>query len=528
MFQVFRKVGATGPAISALSGTALVAQADGAPVTQIDNITPRFDKSRMAGLTLQSNWRTDAGTLTSTLAYRNAVFKRSFDVDNGPADIFNDPRDGERYDTLTAELRFRTQTASLDNLFGLFANHEAIKSRDSYAGGGAFAAYVNLLAGGAIPAITGLSAAASYPPGAGADDVFRQSESDFAAFYHGIWKATDRLSLTAGLRVDHVAKSLTANIATNNPGCAAALTRFGNALAGVPASLQGIACIPNIDPRYNGAYETSMSETALSGTVAALFRLSDTASLYASYNRGYKPGGYQLDRSGMAPLAPNLAQLGFQSERADAFEVGAKTSLLDGALNASLALFDTKLGNYQFSYFTGFNRRTDNVPELSTRGVELEASYRPARHFNAGMSAIYQDAVFGDTGFPAALAQIQGTTAPIAPRWIVTANAAYLHTIPDSDLDLSAALDMRWQSKSNVGASASLSPDFMQDAYAVFGGRLVLASTDGAWDIALWSRNLFDQKAWTIESNTTFQPGSITGFVIEPRSFGVSLSLHRL
>jgi len=84
---------------------------------------------------------------------------------------------------------------------------------------------------------------------------------------------------------------------------------------------------------------------------------------------------------------------------------------------------------------------------------------------------------------------------------------------------------MRWQSKSNVGASASPSPNFLQAAYAVVDARLGTEARDRNWKLEFWARNLFNQRSWSILNNTTLQPGSISGFVTDPRSMGVTGTL---
>ena len=85
-------------------------------------------------------------------------------------------------------------------------------------------------------------------------------------------------------------------------------------------------------------------------------------------------------------------------------------------------------------------------------------------------------------------------------------------------------IDVRWQSKAYVGASAVPTGNFNQDAYALVGARLGAQTLDGHYKLEVWARNLFDQRSWSVLNNTTLQPGSISGFVIDPRSFGVTLT----
>ena len=522
---VYRVVGPTGALITRLSGLPLIASFHAHDLAQIDAAAPRFEFSDSAGVSAETNWRTGVGRVTAITSYRSSTLRRSYDLDNSPADIANDPRDGERYSMSTGEVRLQGVRGPVDYLFGAYLGRGLIVSRDSYTAGRDFDPYINALAGGAIPAMTGLPAGANFPSGSGVLDVYRQRATSFALFTHQIVSLNDWLSLALGLRYTRETKSLAASITTNNPGCANALAIHGRSLSGVPAALQGLVCGPNLDPRYDGNYATDRAEENLSGTAAINGKLSESLNAYLTYGRGYKGGGYELDRSGMNPISPSLDQGSFREETTDSFEGGLREVSTDGIWRASAALFHTSFNDYQFSYFTGFNRRTRNVPKLVTKGAEVEAAYRLLDPVELSVSGVYQEAIFGDAGFPRGLTQLQGSTAPIAPRWVVVGAASY--QLPFDSLGITgfANVDMRWQSKSNVGASATPSPNFLQAAYAVVDARLGTEARDRNWKIELWARNLFNQRSWSILNNTTLQPGSISGFVTDPRSMGVTGTL---
>jgi iron complex outermembrane recepter protein len=263
--------------------------------------------------------------------------------------------------------------------------------------------------------------------------------------------------------------------------------------------------------------------TPKKGSSAASERFFESWNAYVSYSRGYKGGGFQLDRSGMDSLSPSLSQLAFEHETADSFEGGIKGADPNGRWRTSTAVFYTRFSNYQFSYFTGYNRRTRNVPELVTKGVETENAYRPFRPLELSFSGIYQEVVFGDSGFPEGLTPLQGTTAPIAPRWVLVGAASYEQALDGLGVTAFGNVDIRWQSKSNVGASATPSPAFAQDPYAVVGARIGVETAARNWKVELWVRNLFNQRAWSLLNSTTLQPGSISGFVTDPRSWGITV-----
>jgi iron complex outermembrane receptor protein len=522
---VYRVVGPTGAMITQVSGVPLIASFHAADLAQIDAAAPRFETDDSAGVSAEINWQTGPGHLTAIASYRSAQALRNYDVDNGPASIANDPRDGERYALATLEVRFQGKMDRFDYLFGAFARRGLIVSRDSYTFGPDFDPYAMLLGKGHVPFFTGLPPGSNFPAGDGVFDVYRQHETTYAFFTHHVIALDDSLSLAVGARYTGETKSLDASITTDNPACSAALALHGQTLSGVPASMQNLICIPNLDPRYNGNYSADAGEGNWSGTASLTERLNETLSVYAGFSRGYKGGGFQLDRSGMDPLAPGLSQVMFHQETADSFEAGLREISTDGVWRASTTLFHTSFNNYQFSYFTGLNRHTKNVPKLVTKGVEAEAGYRPLEELEVSVSGIYQEAVFGDSGFPADLTQIQSTTAPVAPRWIFVGAASYHRPLPGLGVTGFGDINVRWQSKSNVGASAAPSPSFIQDAYAVVGARIGAEAPDKNWRVEVWARNLFNQRAWSILNSTTLQPGSISGFVIDPRSAGITATL---
>jgi outer membrane receptor protein involved in Fe transport len=522
---VYRIVGPTGAMVDAISGVPLKASFHATDLAQIDAAAPRFETSDSAGVSAEVNWQTGPGRFTAIASYRSANARRNYDVDNSPANIANDPRDGESYGLGTLELRFQGKVDRFDYLFGAFAKRGRIVSRDSYTVGPDYEPYTNALGGGNIPALTGLPEGSNDPAGSGVFDVYRQRESGYAFFTHEVIALTDSLSLALGARYTAETKSLDAAITTNNPGCASAVALHGAALSGVPLGLQGLICIPNLDPRYDGNYTSGTGEGNWSGTASLTQRLNPLLSAYAEFSRGYKAGGFQLDRSGMSPLSPSLSELMFHQETADSIEAGLHAMSLDDRWGASAALFHTSFNNYQFSYFTGLNRHTRNVPRLVTKGVEVEGAYRPLEDLEFSVSGIYQEAIFGASGFPSDLTQLESTTAPIAPRWVLVGAASYRRSFAGLGVTGFGGFDVRWQSKANVGVSATPTPDFLQDAYAVFGARIGVESPDRNWRVEVWARNLFDQRAWSILNSTTLQPGSISGFVIDPRSTGVTATL---
>ena len=167
----------------------------------------------------------------------------------------------------------------------------------------------------------------------------------------------DRLSLTLGLRYTNEKKTLDAQLIDNNRFCAA--LRAPTAPAAF-APLAQLACvIPNVP---NGSFaqdNATKTEDEFTGTAVLSFKATEDLLTYASYSRGYKAGGFNLDRSGLTYGAPNLQQLTFDPEIVDAYELGAKYNGRGFDLNLSIFRQDFK--GFQLNTFNGINFIVENV-----------------------------------------------------------------------------------------------------------------------------------------------------------------------
>jgi iron complex outermembrane receptor protein len=96
------------------------------------------------------------------------------------------------------------------------------------------------------------------------------------------------------------------------------------------------------------------------------------------------------------------------------------------------------------------------------------------------------------------------------------------YTVPIGDaLETTLQLDYNW--RDNLGTKdLSVIENTMtslQDAYGLLGARLSLAATDGAWEVALWGRNLADEKYVTNVTNDNV--GSWIKLPGQPMSYGI-------
>ena len=118
------------------------------------------------------------------------------------------------------------------------------------------------------------------------------------------------------------------------------------------------------------------------GKFAIEYDVDGDTMVYASYTKGFKPGGSNLtfgwpeddEQNFGAQPAPQLIYPLFKSEIIDAFELGLKTDLMEGRMRANVSAFMYDYENLQFQSTDPdvYRGGVANIPESEMSGVELE------------------------------------------------------------------------------------------------------------------------------------------------------------
>ena len=110
-----------------------------------------------------------------------------------------------------------------------------------------------------------------------------------------------------------------------------------------------------------------------SGRVLLNFQLNDNIMVYGGYSKGYKPGGAN-------PAVPSQFQgesnFDFDQEDVDAWEIGAKTTLLDGRMVVNGALFFYDYEGLQVARIKNNTALNENI-DSENLGAELEVFWSP-------------------------------------------------------------------------------------------------------------------------------------------------------
>jgi outer membrane receptor protein involved in Fe transport len=138
---------------------------------------------------------------------------------------------------------------------------------------------------------------------------------------------------------------------------------------------------------------------------------TDQTLLYASYAHGYKAGGANPPTYGIvmycSTCGNNLAvqdrfsQISsthpktFDPEFVNAFEVGAKNTLLDGRMTLNLAGFYYDYTGYQISQIVDRSAVNSNF-DATVWGLEVEADWRPLENLRLGFKGGYENTKVAD------------------------------------------------------------------------------------------------------------------------------------
>jgi len=560
------------------------------------------------GAALELNWDFGGARLTSITGYRDYSNTQGSDTDYTQIDLLYrapGPNAGAReFRTFSQELRLQGEAfdGTLDWLVGGYFANEKLETRDNLRFGTQYGAFANCRIALAInPALANPSAANCFganiaaidgtlgAPAFGAatpliiaginnlatvtdrgstGDLYNQESTNWALFTHNIINITDRLNLTLGLRYTNENKDFSATFGNDNTACPANRALLSSllgvpALAGLAGGLIGLSCQGNSTSELNGvSIADSRDEDEFTGTAILSFKPTDRLLTYASYSRGYKAGGFNLDRSALAnPVtfnvnALNPANLQFGQETVDAFEVGGKYDGRDWTLTA--AAFYQRFSNFQLNTFNGSVFLVQNVnscgadlggadrdasgttgacaaddvqPGVIAKGVELELGLRPARFLNANLGLTYADTSYetnligNDTGAPLdpALRLLPGDNLSNAPEITATASLSYTPPIGNSGLTGLFYINTRMTSDYNTGSDLLYGKE--QDGYVLVNGRIGIRGPDEKWAIELWAQNLFDQDYTQVAINTPFVAPQQTysAYLAEPRTYGITV-----
>lgn len=359
-------------------------------------------------------------------------------------------------------------------------------------------------------------------------------DRDYAAFGEASFDATDKLTLTGGIRFYKADNSLVGFFGygsgySSGTGVAAC---FG------PPIVEDSPCT-NLDKRVD--------ETGQTYKLNATYQITEDHMVYATYSTGFRPPG--INRRGTLPP--------YQSDYLTNYEFGWKTSWADGRFRWNGAIFFEKWEDFQFS-FLGINGLTviANAGQAEMKGVETDINWRVTEGLTVFGSLAYIDATLTEnycgaiapdgsaiTECPGPLVPTPplasaGTELPITPKFKSNISARYEFPLMDFDAHVQGSLIYQTSSFADLREQApNPITGVFQPIREAIGKQGSYASVDlnagvarDNWTLAAYVKNVTDERGEVARTvQCTIQvctgglvlPGRVYVIPIQPRTFGM-------
>jgi iron complex outermembrane receptor protein len=272
--------------------------------------------------------------------------------------------------------------------------------------------------------IDGLGSTLSVPGYTGTVWLTNQQrvDQDKAAFGQVEYDFNDKLMLTAGIRFFQAHNTLIGFY-----GYGAGYGSTGEKACFKAAVVPGSPCT-NLDK--------GVKESGNSPKVTLTYKLDNDKLIYATYSKGFRPGGINR-RSTLPP---------YHADYLENYEAGWKTTWLNNSFRWNGAVFMEDWKNFQFSIL-GANGLTEikNANQARIKGIESDVTWVPVHGLTFNASAAYTDAKltanycgFTDaSGNPVTTCATpqapDGTQLPVTPKFKANLTARYDFSWDDWD-----------------------------------------------------------------------------------------------
>lgn len=308
---------------------------------------------------------------------------------------------------------------------------------------------------------------------------------------------SDRTRLTAGLRYTSEDRTLNGSQVTDPPGPAIISTTF-----------------PTV----------SISDSRLTWRLSLDHQITEDMLVYASYNRGFRSGGF-------VPQFPT--DPAFEPELVDAYEIGFKSELFNNRLRFNLSGYFNDYQDRQFSVPKTPNITIINAGRSETLGVEAEIEavvsedltiYSGLGWMNSEITSfpvptnplILNCSVPNPPTYLPAQCDLSGNTSPQSPEFTFNVGANWSRTLPIGRIFANV----------NVAYNSGFywEPDNLaeQEEFYLVGGQLGWTDPNQRFSIRLWGKNLTDEAVAAQSGATQF---GVLGVYQPPRTYGVTLGV---
>ena len=325
------------------------------------------------------------------------------------------------------------------------------------------------------------------------DQLYYYHIHGLAGFSEWTYKATDKLSLTAGVRYNRD----TAEVQGFEPD------------QPIPA----LCCVASTSVTPNGAGPVLGASngvyTDTAPRLSAQYQWLPTIMTYATFAEGFSAGGGTQAPTGVQSYSP---------EKLKNYEVGLRSDWLDHTLRFNASVFYSAYENVQAIENEGFFNVTINAGRGTVKGAEIEGQWLVTRVFsiNYGLGFLKT----GYSEYPADAGIIPGAPFPYAPKESANVGAQYDATLPGG-AGLTLRVDEGWTGSVVTGSDSS---GVYIPSYGLLGARVIYhPANTSKWDVQLYGSNLLD-KYYRLTGYAIPALGLNTGTVGFPRMYGLTVN----
>ncbi len=489
-----------------------------------------FSKIEETGFSAEVTWDiNDDITFTSITAYRSYERDGDVDADFNATDVLSRSGGFTEQDTITQEFRIDGVWRDITYATGIYyfdqeLNHDEYLTLGTTAnitltGGLPTFALINVDPGLCpfIEASTGITQAVclgpAFPAGEGSINFSTQEQTSWAVFAQADWKLTEDTILTLGLRYLDEEKDMNVEF----------LETIFTPIFGAFTPLSPF--VPNVE-------NITFEDDSVTGTIKLTHFWTNDIMTYASYGRGYKSGGTNIDRISPATGAPLL----FDPETSESYELGMKGDFMQNRLRVNMALYKTEFEDFQANTFVGTGFVLQNAGEIESNGFEVDVTAVLNSYFTLAGGAAYVDAEYDsfvggacirtpfgkepdadDARFPA-VCDASGNTVGSTPEWTY-----YTSLIGSYDLSsgvLYGRLDVSHKDDMLIGNDNDLNKE--ADAYTLANLHIGYSFAEGKYDVSVWAKNITDEDYRVSGFNSVLREGSLSAYHAEPRTYGLT------
>ena len=318
-----------------------------------------------------------------------------------------------------------------------------------------------------------------------------------AGYAQATMEITPSTRITGGIRYSHEKRDIR-------------VTDFGQ------GPFTGGAAVPLHPP---GSLDRELKNSELTYRAVLDHRFDPDTMVYASFNRGFKSGGFN---------GFNATNPAYRPERLDAYELGLKSQFANRSIRFNPSAFFYKYQDIQVTQITGPVPDIVNGARAEIYGIDIEGEWQATDRLNLTLGAEWLHAEFTD--YPGAQAAINnpaggtiffrvpnaaGNRIPFAPRFTINIGVDYRIDLGGGELGFNIA------NAYNSGYFTEPDNRLRQASHNLLNG--TISWTKGGFKVGAFIRNALDEVVTGQMSAVPY--GDLTDYTNPPRTYGLSLSL---